>query len=156
MSPEREKDGAFGKEGFRGMCWKPEKLYSDVYTDALSQHALAAFMKSGELERHIWKMKKSYRRKREGLIRCLASCFGERFSIGGEAARLHLVAGFAGIDFTAGLAGELYARGIRVVPVENYFLCRDGSHAHEIILGYSHLTDAEISKGVEILSGVIG
>lgn len=136
--------------------WKPEKKYSDVHTDALSQYALAAFIDSGALERHIWKMKKRYGRKREHLIQCLKRHFGDGFTITGEAAGLHLVAGFPGVDFTGGLTRELLLRGIWVVPVEDHSICRDGSHAHEIVLGYSHLSASDMEKGIAILSGALG
>ena len=45
----------------------------------------------------------------------------------------------------------LHARGVKAVPVERYSLCGDERHAHEIILGYSHLTEEEITKGIGIL-----
>ena len=32
-------------------AWEPEKMYTDVHTDALSQYTLAAFISSGGLER---------------------------------------------------------------------------------------------------------
>lgn len=132
-------------------AWKPEKMYTDVHTDALSQHTLAAFINSGGLERHIWKMKKRYKRKREHMMRCLAQNFGDQFEIRGQAAGLHLVAGFPGVSFTKKVVNALYKRGIKVVSVESYSLCRDGAHAHEVILGYSHLSKEEVSMGVSIL-----
>ncbi|CAK7034142.1 MAG: HTH-type transcriptional regulatory protein GabR [Desulfovibrio sp.] len=132
-------------------AWRPEKMYTDVHTDALSQYTLAAFINSGGLERHIWKMKKLYKRKREYMMRCLSRNFGDQFEIRGQAAGLHLVAGFPGIAFTENVVDDLYMRGIKVVPVESYSLCRDGAHAHEVILGYSHLSEDEVSRGVSIL-----
>ena len=36
--------------------WIEEKQFTDVHTDALTQRALASFITSGALERHIWKM----------------------------------------------------------------------------------------------------
>ena len=132
-------------------AWRPEKMYTDVHTDALSQYTLAAFINNGGLERHIWKMKKLYKRKREYMMRCLARNFGDQFEIRGQAAGLHLVAGFPGVTFTEKVVEDLYKRGIKVVPVESYSLCRDGAHAHEVILGYSHLSDEEVSRGVAIL-----
>lgn len=74
--------------------WRREKLYTDVHTDALSQHALAAFISGGGLERHIWKMRKLYQRKRARLLQSLARHFGDRFEVRGQAAGLHLVAAF--------------------------------------------------------------
>lgn len=129
-------------------AWRPEKMYTDIHTDALSQYALAAFINNGGLERHTWKMKKLYRRKREHLLRCLSENFGKDFEVSGQSAGLHLVAGFPGVAFTEKVLVDLYERGIKVVPVESYSLCRDGAHAHEIILGYSYLSEEEMAQGV--------
>lgn len=65
-------------------AWKPEKIYTDVHTDAVSQRVLAAFINSGRLEKHIWKMKKLYRRKRDCLLRLLPGTFRRR-GVGGRA-----------------------------------------------------------------------
>ena len=132
-------------------AWRSEKMYTDVHTDALSQYTLAAFINNGGLERHIWKMKKLYKRKRAYLIRCLSQHFGSQFEVQGQAAGLHLVAGFPGFVFTENVLTGLYERGVKVVPVESYSLCRDGTHAHEVVLGYSHLSEKEMSKGISIL-----
>lgn len=131
--------------------WRREKRYMDVHTDALSQHALAEFISKGGLERHIWKMKKIYARKRSHLLQCLAKNFGGAATVRGQATGLHLVASFSDIVFTDAVTEALYGKGVKVYPVERYSLSADGSHAHEIILGYSHLTHEEISRGLEII-----
>ena len=131
--------------------WRREKLYTDVHTDALSQHALAAFISGGGLERHIWKMRKLYQRKRARLLQSLARHFGDRFELRGQAAGLHLVAAFPGVVFTKELLARLHQRGVSVVPFEAYSLCRDGAHGHELILGYAHLSEEELDRGVELL-----
>lgn len=135
--------------------WRNEKRYMDVHTDALSQYALAAFISKGGLERHIWKMKKIYARKRSHLLQCLAENFGGAVTIRGQATGLHLVASFSDSVFTDGLTETLYARGVKVYPVERYSLSADGSHTNEIILGYSHLTHEEISRGLEIIKDTL-
>lgn len=132
-------------------AWNSEKMYTDVHTDALSQYALAGFINTGGLERHIWKMKKLYKRKRKHVLQCLEESFGARSTVRGQAAGLHLVAGFSGVAFSKELMAVLHARGVKAVPVERYSLCGDERHAHEIILGYSHLTEEEITKGIGIL-----
>lgn len=131
--------------------WRSEKRYMDVHTDALSQYALAEFISKGGLERHIWKMKKIYARKRSHLLQRLANNFGGAATVRGQATGLHLVASFSDIVFTDAVTEALYAKGVKVYPVERYSLSANGSHAHEIILGYSHLTHEEISRGLEVI-----
>ncbi len=136
-------------------AWKPEKMYADVHTDALSQYALAAFIDSGALERHIWKMKKLYKRKREHLIEALSCRFHDRVTLRGHAAGLHVVAGFRNVNFNDTLVGKLLERGVKVVPVEKHSIGKSGAHSHEIILGYAHLPLDAITEGVHILGEVL-
>ncbi len=133
-------------------AWQPEKMYLDVHTDALSQYALAAFINNGELEKHIWKMKKLYKRKREHLIKTLVRYFKNSFEVKGQAAGLHVVAGFRGTRFSDALVRDLLEHGVKVIPVEKYSLSGNGEHSHEVILGYSHLSLEEVTRGVRILS----
>ena len=131
--------------------WAEEKQYTDVHTDALSQRALAAFITSGGLERHIWKMRKLYKRKRLFLLECLQRHFGPGFTASGQAAGLHLVAGFPGVRFSDKILATIRARGVRAVPVEQHSLSRDGAHAHELIMGYAHLSEQSMERGVHAL-----
>ena len=131
--------------------WAGEKQYTDVHTDALSQRTLAAFIANGGLERHIWKMCKLYKRKRLYLLECLRRHFGDRFTVGGQAAGLHLVAGFPGIHFSDEVLAAMRMQGVQAVPVEHHSLCSDGVHAHELILGYAHLSEQSMERGVHAL-----
>ena len=131
--------------------WAGEKQYTDVHTDALSQRTLAAFIANGGLERHIWKMCKLYKRKRLYLLECLRRHFGDRFTVSGQAAGLHLVARFPGIHFSDEVLAAMRMQGVQAVPVEHHSLCRDGAHAHELILGYAHLSEQSMERGVHAL-----
>lgn len=131
------------------------KMYSDVHTEAISQYVLANFIQSGELERHIWKMKKLYSRKREHLRKELEAYFRGEYEIRGHAAGLHVIVHFYDVVFTKELTARLYAKMVKVYPVENYVVKNFGQHETEIILGYSHLSFEKISTGIRILSDVI-
>ncbi|MFT4300947.1 MAG: PLP-dependent aminotransferase family protein [Desulfovibrio sp.] len=136
--------------------WKAEKMYTDVHTEALSQHTLAEFLNSGGLERHIWKMKKLYARKRNHALACLKNVFGGAVSASGQTNGLHIVVTFPDLVFTDDLVNELYEHGVKVIPVDKYSLNRNSKYAHKIVLGYSHLTHEEISRGLEIIKKVAG
>ena len=131
--------------------WIEEKQFTDVHTDALTQRTLAGFIASGGLERHIWKMCKLYKRKRQHLLQCLRQKFGSDFTVSGEAAGLHMVAEFRGVRFSAALLAAMRARGVRAVPVEHHSLRNDGAHAHQLILGYAHLSEQAMERGVDAL-----
>lgn len=135
--------------------WIEEKQYTDVHTDALTQRALASFITSGALERHIWKMCKLYKRKRLHLLHCLRDRFGTGFAASGQAAGLHMIAEFPGIQFTDTVLATMQAHGVRAVPVEHHSLHRTGAHAHQLILGYAHLSEQAIERGVTALHSAL-
>lgn len=124
------------------------KLYSDVHTEALSQHVLAQFINNGKLERHIWKMKKEYNKKRQAVISNLSLNFPGKFQIEGQAAGLHLVASFNNISFTEEVLKKIQQESVKVYPVEKYAIHK-GNHTNKIILGYGHLSINEIEEGIK-------
>lgn len=132
-------------------AWSIEKQYLDVHSDALTQRTLAAFINRGGLERHIWKMSKLYRQRRRCLLAALEQHFGSRVSISGHAAGLHLTVGFEGVEFRPEVLAVMQACGVQAVPVEHHSLCSGNAHGHELIMGYSHLSEAEILQGVKAL-----
>lgn len=135
--------------------WVEEKQFTDVHTDALTQRTLASFITSGALERHIWKMCKLYKHKRLFLLQCLKEQFGSGYTASGQAAGLHMVAEFPGIQFTDSVLAIMRAHGVRAVPVEHHALCCDGTHAHRLILGYAHLSEQAIERGVTALHAAL-
>lgn len=135
---------------------KTLKTYSDVHTDALSQYTLAEFIRSGSLEKHIWKMKKYYHKNRNHLIRELTRQFAGEFHILGQAAGLHMVVQFHSTVFSKELVQEIEHHGVRIYPVKNYLLEHsDTSHSNQILMGYSHLNFEAITAGVDILREII-
>jgi GntR family transcriptional regulator/MocR family aminotransferase len=131
------------------------KMHTDVHTETISQLALAQFIEDRKLEKHIWKMKKEYCKKRQALINSLKSNFQDEFIIEGEAAGLHLVIEFKNISFTKEILSEILKEKVKVYPVEKYAIHK-GNHMNKIILGYGHLNIEEIQEGVKrIRKGII-
>lgn len=124
------------------------KKYSDVHTEALTQYALAEFIDSGGLEKHIWKMKKIYAKKRQHLIAELSRCYTDQFKIKGHAAGLHMVVHFNGVVFDAPRLNRINSRQVRVYPINNYVFGNTAPYGSDILLGYAHLTFAEITTGI--------
>ncbi len=124
------------------------KKYSDVHTEAFTQYALAEFIENGGLEKHIWKMKKIYAKKRQHLIDELSRCYPDEFEIKGHAAGLHMVVHFNGVAFDAPLINRVNAQQVRVYPIENYVFGNTAPYGSDILLGYAHLTFAEITTGI--------
>jgi GntR family transcriptional regulator/MocR family aminotransferase len=121
---------------------------------SLPQLALAAFIDEGQLERHMSRMKKLYRRKRERLVELLAESFGDSVQISGDATGLYLVASFAGVRFSDALMERALRAGVSFDRVEDDAI-RRGRFLDKIILGYGNLSLAEIEEGLRRLRSVI-
>ena len=124
------------------------KKYSDVHSEAFTQYALSEFIENGELEKHIWKMKKIYTKKRQHLIAELSRCYPNDFEIKGHAAGLHMVVHFNGVVFDDTLINHINSQQVRVYPIANYVFGNKAAYTSDILLGYAHLSFAEISMGI--------
>ncbi|MCR2806568.1 MocR-like pyridoxine biosynthesis transcription factor PdxR [Paenibacillus soyae] len=123
------------------------KWFADLHSSSMEQIILARFIEEGGLARHIAKMKKLYRIRRDALIRCLTEAFGERVRISGQSTGLHLVASFTGADFTDELLDSLKVGGVQLYPVEKH-AATPGHHRHSLIMGYGHLSPETIQIGI--------
>lgn len=123
------------------------KRLGDHHSNSLSQLTLLRFIESGELERHISRMKKVYRKRRDYLMAGLERYFPGGVKVMGETAGMHLVAKFQGVDFTPGLMHKLHCNGVDSIPVEDHAIVK-GNHRGQLILGYAHLGNEEIEEGL--------
>lgn len=124
------------------------KRLSDHHSNSIYQLALMRFIESGELERHIRRMKKEYRQRRDTLLQLLTSRFGDQVRVYGTAAGMHVVAEFASVAFTEERIRRLYQAGVYVVPVENHSLIK-GNHTNQLILGYAGLSAETMARGID-------
>ncbi len=126
------------------------KRLSDHHSNSVYQLGLMRFMESGEVERHIRRMKKVYRTRRDSLLELLRTYFGERVIIYGGGAGMHVVAEFEGVIFSEEVIQKLLKAGVYVVPVERHSLI-EGKHGSQIILGYAGLKKEDMIRGLDIL-----
>ncbi|WP_028400145.1 PLP-dependent aminotransferase family protein [Ectobacillus panaciterrae] len=131
-------------ERFRKLKW-----FTDRHTSTLEQLVLARFIEGGYLDRHVRRMKKIYRERREALVSCLQKHFADA-KILGQAAGMHLVVELSGVHFTEEVMERVKEQGVMVYPVERYAL-QKGFHNSQIVMGYGSLTAEAIEKGVEKL-----
>ena len=134
--------------------YKKLKMYTDVHTESISQLVLSKFISDGKLEKHIWKMKKEYNKKRQALINNLDINFPNEYIIKGQATGLHLVAEFKNILFTEEVLERIIKEKVKVYPVERYAI-QKGRHSNKIILGYGHLSIEDITEGIKRLKKAI-
>jgi len=126
------------------------KWLTDLHTPSLEQLTLARFIEMGHLERHISKMKKIYRKRRDFLIKCLTEKFGDKITIIGDSTGIHLVVEFAEVHFTSSLLARLEWNGVKVYPVDIHAIHKE-RHQQQIILGFGNVTEDRIEEGIQRL-----
>ncbi|MDQ6423613.1 PLP-dependent aminotransferase family protein [Paenibacillus sp. LHD-117] len=135
-------------EAYRRLKW-----FADRHTSTLEQLILARFMEEGYFDRHIRRMRKIYRKRRETLVSGLRKHLPEAHILG-ESAGMHLVVEFSDIRFTDKLMERIRVEGVQVYAVEHYVLVK-GRHEHQIVMGYGGLPPEAILEGVARLAKAI-
>jgi GntR family transcriptional regulator/MocR family aminotransferase len=130
-----------------------EKRLLDHHSNSIYQLALAEFMKSGEFEKHIARMKKLYKARRLTLLALLEKLFPGEVTISGVNAGMHLVAELQNVTFADDLLLRLEHEGVTIVPVKKHSLL--GGHDRQIILGYANLDEKQMREGLTILKRCI-
>lgn len=134
--------------------WRYLRTHADVQNSPFEQAALAEYLRTRKLDRHVNKMRKIYGQRREVLLQSLFEAFAEDCIPWGDAAGLHTAVAFPGLTFGQEFTNLCKSHHIRAVPVE-YHAINKGTHMDKLLLGYGHLDPAEIRQGVALLSKVI-
>ena len=100
------------------------------------QLTLAQFISEGYYEQHINRLRTIYRRKHAALLKAIADVFGDRITVLGEGAGIHLL-----IDVRSPLSqAELVARavktGIRLYTTKILYTDREKCPKHRLLLGF--------------------
>lgn len=123
---------------------------------AFEQYAMAEFMNKGYFERHIHRMKKYYKEKRDRLLKVLeSSALKDYVTIDEKDAGNHFL-----MKLHTSLSDtelKWYARenGIRLDCLSEYCVRDKESFSHTIIVNYSDLEEASFAKALQLLSEVI-
>ncbi|MBE9918228.1 PLP-dependent aminotransferase family protein [Paenibacillus donghaensis] len=128
--------------------WSRLRTYTDVQNPPFEQAALAEFLRTRKFDRHIAKMRKLYRERRQALLDALRDCFGDHWRPWGDASGLHLAVEFTGMVFDEAFREQARRERIRTVPLEHHCM-RKGRHTDKLLLGYGHLEPDEIRLGVQ-------
>lgn len=133
------------------------KFVADIHSPILEQLTLAKFIETGLFNRHIKKVRKLYLLRRNHLIQCLKAAFGERVTISGAEAGLHLVATFNEKCFDDVLLQKIERHGIQITTVSKHYLSTEVSTLYDrsLIFGYGNTKMEEIEMGIKILSSII-
>jgi GntR family transcriptional regulator/MocR family aminotransferase len=125
----------------------------------LEQAALAQFIRNGSLETHVKRLRHTYEGRRDALVGALLRHL-DNVVVSGAEAGTHL---FVTLPRNAPPGREVQraARevGVGVYPLDDspaWLFQHMRDHERSLLLGYTHLTEAQIGDGIALLAGAIG
>ena len=129
------------------------KWLCDRQSPLIEQQVLTDFIDEGHLARHIRKMRNLYDRRRQALVAALNQYFGQKVTILGENAGIHLM-----VKLETNLSDrEIIDRAAQIdvglTSVGNSYL--QGSNQGEFLFGYSELDESQIVEGIRRLAFTI-
>jgi GntR family transcriptional regulator/MocR family aminotransferase len=128
------------------------KAFSDRQSPLLEQRALAAFMASGDFERHLRRMRMLYRERRGALLDALRTTFGDDVEVLGESAGMHVVVRLPVPD-SAAFAARARAAGVTLMTTDPHRL--HGPHPGEFIFGFAEHPEATIRHAIARLGALL-
>jgi GntR family transcriptional regulator / MocR family aminotransferase len=129
-----------------------EKRLADRTTAQIDQHAFAHFLTSGELDRHLRRMRVRYRSRRDALVAALAEELPEA-CVEGIAAGLHATVRLPDGDDELAIAEEAARRRVAIEVMAEY---RSGTAgAPTLLLGYGQIAEPSIRPGIAALADAI-
>lgn len=132
---------------------RARNLFGAYTTSALEQMAIALFIKSGKLERHLRRMNRIYSHKYETFILAIKRHLPDAFDWMDTDAGLHLFASWK-------LSGDKYiefkkeclSRGITWESAQEYYI--NPPDQPKAIFGFSHLEEKEIEESIKRMGEV--
>ena len=129
-----------------------EKRLADRTTAQIDQHAFAHFLTSGELDRHLRRMRVRYRSRRDALVEALGDELPEA-RVEGIAAGLHATVRLPDGDDERAIAEEAARRHVAIEVMADYRTGMAG--APTLLLGYGQIAEPSIRPGVAALADAI-
>jgi GntR family transcriptional regulator / MocR family aminotransferase len=126
------------------------KWLCDRSTSLLEQYALTDWIAEGHFERHIRRMRKLYNFRRQILIEAFQKYFGDRVTILGRSAGVHVMVNIKTDIPDLTIIQKAAAFGVGLISAREYYL--NPQHQGEFIFGYAQLEEAQIERGIWLLS----
>lgn len=122
------------------------------------QHALLALLTSGDLERHVRRMRLEYARRRAALVGGLADAGPGAYQLRGDTAGMHVAVELAAGVPAGRVAAEAAARGVELSTLDRYFA--GPPTISGLILGYGATPLTQVRRAAAalgpLLSGLAG
>ena len=122
---------------------------------SFDQYTLARFLSGGYFEKHINRMRKFYRLRRERVVQMLRRCaLADRLTILEQDAGLHFLLKVDTALTDAQLVSLLEEHGIRIRALSEYFHDRPEDR-HTLVVNYSGLKEEKLQASLDSLKNVM-
>ena len=130
--------------------FRQELSFYGCTVPSFEQYTLARFLNRGHFEKHINRMRKFYKTRRNRVMKLLQNCpFSDRLTILEQDAGLHFL---LKVDTTLSdreLAEVLWAAGIRIHALSHYYHTADARDSHCLVVNYAGISE-------DVLEQVLG
>ena len=114
---------------------------------SFEQYTLARFLSRGHFEKHINRMRKFYRSRRNKVVSLLETCrFADRITILEQDAGLHFLVKVDTALPDAVLTARLAEAGIRIKSISSYYHLPAGEDRHLFVVNYSVLDETVLEQ----------
>ncbi len=124
----------------------------DRFTPLLEQYALTDFITEGHFERHIRRIRRFYNQRRQVLVAAIHNYLGEKATILGENAGIHLIVQLHTQLSEEEIIKSAYRVGVGIISLKPYYF--QATTTKEFIFGYSSLTGLKLTEGIHRLANI--
>ena len=118
----------------------------------LEQKIMHAFMREGYWNRHLRKINVLNKKRHDALINSINEQMGERVTIHGKNAGLHILLEVNNGLTETELIETAAVAGVTVYPVSNHYADRRNDTNNKVLIGFSSLSEEEIVRGIHLLN----
>ncbi|MFJ7747675.1 PLP-dependent aminotransferase family protein [Peribacillus sp. NPDC097295] len=125
---------------------------TSLYKQTVSCHVqltLVEFIKKGEWQKHINKMRKLYQRKREILLETLQSEMGEQVKVRGGDTGLHIMLDVNSHFNEKELIEKAKEQGVKIYPASPFYTKQPPGNT--VFIGFAGVSEADIRAGIKKL-----
>ncbi|WP_156856975.1 PLP-dependent aminotransferase family protein [Oceanobacillus sp. AG] len=126
--------------------------YFQCSVSRIDQHILAQFMKEGDFERHLNRMRNVYRRKMELTLETLAS-YQDFVEVIGDLSGFHVVLKIKNGMSEATLVEKAYQADLKIYPLSFYVMEEQFGTEPIILLGFASIPETELEEAIQLLMG---
>ena len=120
---------------------------------AFEQYTLASFLSGGYYEKHLSRMRKHYRQKRDAVIGAVRqSPLADRATITEEDAGLHFLLRLDGAPPDDVLRREAEAQGVRLAMLSDYYQRPEDAPQHVLVVNYTGIDIEKLPAALERLA----